>query len=206
MQTVKVDKQSVVVKDKNIVEFEVNKIGMVQFHKLFLETNSIVPQGGKPWAMHNKRLRLRHQVRAISDSGEKLQLEDLDITQLPIVYASKLNNLITNDDDKPGEVVGKGDGISSPILYRLGTPIKAQTGGESAAITELEFMASTYGDVEEVIAENDTLGQTVALIRSVAKPLGVNDTLQRLPEWALDRFTLADAFKITEEVLPRFLE
>lgn len=205
MKTIAVDKTPVIIGDKNVVEFEVNKIGTLAFQRIASETTSLVGPG-KQWPIQNKRLRIKHQVRAITESGEKLSLDDLAISQLPIVYAKALNIALTDNDAKPGEVLSKGDGISAPILYRLGTPIKAQTGGETSAITELEFLAKTFGDVEEVMAETDQLGQAIALIRSVAKPLGVNDTLQRLPEWALEKFELADTFKISEEILPRFLE
>jgi hypothetical protein len=205
MTSILVDKVPVIIKEKKIAEFEITKIGLMAFHRLFTETSSLVPAGGKKWTMINKRLRIKHQVRAITEAGEKLTFDDLDITQLPIVYASKLNEAIANDEDPAGKVLNTGDGISTPILYELGVPIKMQQNSDVIALTELEFLATVYGDIEEVLAETDPLSQTVALFRSVAKPLGVNDSLQRLPEWALDRLSLADAFKVTEEVLPRFL-
>lgn len=206
MTSIAVDKQPVIINDKNIVEFKVSELNFIAFHKVYMETSSIAPNGGKAWAMQNRRLRIKKQVRAVDDGGNEHLLDDMSITQMPVVYTNRINNALNETGGKPGEVVNTGDGISSPILYRLGTPIKGQIGGEVSEITELEFMATVYGDIEEVLAETDQIGQTAALIRSVAKPLGMNDMLQRLPEWGLDRITLADGFKISEEILPRFLE
>jgi hypothetical protein len=207
MQTIAIDKVPVVIKEKTIVEIQVSKIGMLAFHKLSNEASSLVGGGGKKWSLAMRRLRIKHQARAIADDGTKLTFDDMDITQLPIPYVSKLEKAVNgSDDEKAGEIIGNGDGVSSPILFKLGTPIPVQSNSDKAHISELEFHASTYGDIEEVLAEVDQLGQTVALLRQTAKPLGVNDTLQRLPDWALDKITLADAFYITENVLPRFLE
>jgi hypothetical protein len=206
MTFIKVDRTPVIIKEKSVVEFKVNKIFLTGFYKVANETTSLVPVGQKRWQLTNKRMRIKHQVRAVTETGEELMLDDQDITQIPIVYAGKIDNALNDDDSTPGEIVNSGDGITTPILYRLGTPLKVQANNEASAITELEFFARIFGDIEEVLAETESLGQTVALLRSVAKPLGVNDTLQRLPEWALDRVSLPDAFKIAEEILPRFLE
>lgn len=209
MQTVPVTSDHpVVVKEKSIVEFSVRPLGLGGFTRLADETNAQGIEDRKKWQMHNKRLRMKHQIRALAEDGTELAIDDLDITQLPRALSVKLSNLLSMGDGEPGEVISgdKADGISSPILYRLGTPIKMQQNNDEVSINELEFMAATYGQIEEVLAETNEMSQAYSLIRTVAKPVGMGDTLQALPTWAADKITMADGFTIAEKVLPRFLE
>jgi len=202
---IQVDSVPLIVKGDQIVEIEVNPIGFLGFQKIAAETNSLVPAGGKKWSIMNKRLRIKAQVRVINTAGVKGVLDDLEITQLPIAYANKMNTALNSGDGEPGKIINAGDGVATPILFALGTAIPVQSNNETVEIKELEFLATTFGDVEEVMAETDPLSQAVALLRSVAKPVGVNESLQRLPDFALERLKLADGFKIIDDVLPRFL-
>ena len=99
-----------------------------------------------------------------------------------------------------GKIIRDGDGVDKAIIYELGTPIKVQ--GKDP-ITELEFCASTYGDVEDVLTADLAVQQTALLLSTVAKPLGTS--LSRLPSWAIDNITVADGVSISRDVLPRFL-
>jgi hypothetical protein len=67
----------------------------------------------------------------------------------------------------------------------------------------LEFLAKTYGDIEDVLSAGDGINQAAVLLATVAKPLGTSLTV--LPSWALAQISIADGFAIMREVLPRFL-
>jgi hypothetical protein len=86
--------------------------------------------------------------------------------------------------------------------FQLGKPIPTDKGN----ITELEFQASTLGDIEEVLYRSNGNAQALALIRSVASPLGQETTLMSMPDWAVDAISIADGVTIREQVLPRFLD
>jgi hypothetical protein len=101
----------------------------------------------------------------------------------------------------PGKIVRDGDGIDKAIVYELGTPISVGQG--KPPIKELEFQASTYGDVEDVLAVDAPIQQAAVLISTVAKPLGTS--LSLLPSWAVNLVTVADGVTISNHVLPRFL-
>jgi hypothetical protein len=92
--------------------------------------------------------------------------------------------------------------MTEPVLLKLGAPISGTTGSESKAISELEFLAKTYGDIEQVLAGTNDMERTVALIKYVAKPAG----MLSLPSWAVDSIDIRDGFFIQQEILPRFLE
>ena len=91
--------------------------------------------------------------------------------------------------------------LPSAIVKVLGTPIS--TGQGKDPISELEFHAQTYGDIEDVMAAPDGIQQTVKLIALVAKPLG--SSLTALPSWAINLITVTDGITIQREILPRFL-
>lgn len=150
-----------------------------------------------------QRERIRSQAHFMV-KDKRVVPDDAAITQLPIPVARQIIAALNDDHGTAGEVLNDGDGISKPILYRLGNPIKLTGKGETAEIAELEFLAKVYGDVEDVLAADNTLSQTVELIRSVAKPVGVA-SLTSLPSWALDRISLADGVIISQRILPGFL-
>lgn len=148
-----------------------------------------------------KRVRFMRQVKYFSgDTALEFGVEE--IMKFPIAPARKIVTMFDNvDEGKAGKVIRDGDGVSTPILYELGTPIQVAQG--KPPITEIEFLASTYGELEDVLAAGDTVHQTAMLIKTVAKP--VHGTLQALPTWASDRITVADGVILANHVLPRFL-
>lgn len=149
------------------------------------------------------RERIKRQVEAIDKDGKSHTLDDLNISMIPLVYGRQLPELVNYDTSPMGNVLDGGDGISSPMLFQLGTPIKVKTGDGNDEIKELEFSAKTYGDIEAVIAAENSIEQAIELINTCAKP--VNSSLQTLPSWAIDGMTMGDGMAITNKVLPRFL-
>ena len=109
---------------------------------------------------------------------------------------------LDNDQGVSGKVIDeKTAGISSPLVYKLGTPIEVNDGRK---IIELEFQASTYGEVEDILAAENDLAKTRMMLETLAVPLGEEITLQRLPGFAVDMITVADGVTIMRKVAPAF--
>lgn len=146
-----------------------------------------------------RRVRMFKQVTFYAD-GVVAPVSMVDMLKLPIPSARMITTRLDDSEGKAGKVIRPGDGIDQAITYELGTPILLQ--GKDP-ITELEFSAKTYGDIEDVMAATDQFQQTSLLIATTAKPLGTSLTL--LPTWAVAQITLADGVAIMREVLPHFL-
>lgn len=147
------------------------------------------------------RERLKTLILLDNAKGETVQLDDLQLMKLPIKLSRKLLDSLNDSSDKPGEIVKQGDGITNPIIYKLGKPL---TFAKGESIAELEFHCQFYGDVEEILAEDLNLTQALLLIQKAAKPVG--STLQAIPESALNQLSLSDGAFITAKILPSFLE
>jgi hypothetical protein len=154
---------------------------------------------GKSFEARLRRVRLTKQV-SYYVNGSVAPVSILDILKLPIAEARKLLDRIDDNEGKAGKIIREGDGIEKAIVYELGTPIPTAAG--KPPISELEFHASTYGDVEDVMAA-DGVQQTMQLITTIAKPLG--SSLMQLPSWAIGQITVTDGIMIGQKVLPRFL-
>lgn len=150
-----------------------------------------------------RRERIRHQVVFTVD-GKRALPDQQDIMSFPVSVGKKIVAALDIGEGKGGEVIGDGDGVSKPILYKLGTPI-AMKGSKSGdvVIDELEFVAKTFGDIEDVLSENNVVSQALALIRR-ARPVN-SETLHVLPTWAIAQIRNGDGVTIGSSVLPRFL-
>lgn len=148
-----------------------------------------------------KRLRLQRQVTFYA-GNVVVPVSPEQLLKMPIPAVRVLNTKLDGQEGPPGRIVREGDGIDKAIVYELATPIPLGQG--KGAIKELEFQASTYGDIEDVLAADFAIIQTKVLIETVAKPLGT--TLSTLPSWAANMITVGDGVTISQQVLPRFLE
>jgi hypothetical protein len=147
-----------------------------------------------------KRVRMQRQVSYYT-GNVAVPVAPEDVLKLPISAARIIMAHLDDNEGASGKVVREGDGIDQAIVYELGTPIPIGQG--KTPIKELEFQASTYGDIEDVLAVDLAIQQTQVLIATVAKPLGTS--LQLLPDWAAKQITVADGVTISQLVLPRFL-
>ncbi|MGY3615662.1 hypothetical protein [Bradyrhizobium sp. USDA 10063] len=157
-------------------------------------------KGAKTFEARLRRVRLSKQI-AYYINGTIVPVAVDDVLQLPIPEARKLLDKIDDNEGQPGKIIRDGDGIDKAITYELGTPIPV--GADKPPISELEFHARTYGDVEDIMAAPDGIQQTMQLISTIAKPLGTS--LIQLPSWAINLITVTDGIVISRDVLPRFL-
>ena len=123
-----------------------------------------------------------------------------EMLRMPIPVARILIDNLDTADGPMGKVTRKGDGISTAIVYELGTPISGGQGRPQ--IKELEFLATTYGDVEDIMAAGTGLQQALLLVETIAKPLGTS--LTSLPSWAVNQISATDGLTISNVVLPFF--
>ncbi|MCA1530537.1 hypothetical protein [Bradyrhizobium yuanmingense] len=149
------------------------------------------------------RVRRVRMVRQVSYhiNGTVIPMSMEEVLKLPIPDAHKISARLDENEGIAGKIVRDGDGIDQAITYELGTPIPIGQGKDP--IRELEFHASTYGDIEDVLAADNPMNQTAKLIETVARPLGTS--LMQLPSWAINLISVADGVTISKEILPRFL-
>jgi len=189
---------SVKIADKIITAIEVSPLYFVELNRIWAAVSS----ANKPQAALT-RARILKQVVFRSSDGPATPT-DADISALPVAVARDIIAALDDGQGEAGEILAAGDGVSEPILYKLGTPIRMQDAeGKSRDIIELEFLAKTYGDVEDVLAATDEVSRAVALLSTVATPVG-DTSLSVLPGWALDKITTADGVAIMQLVLPNF--
>lgn len=124
-----------------------------------------------------------------------------ELIRMSIPTARTLIDKLDDSGGPPGKITRTGDGISTAIVYELGTPIPGGQGRQP--IRELEFLAQTYGDVEDIMAAGTGLQQALLLITHIAKPLGTSLTL--LPSWAVNQVSASDGLSISNDVLPFFI-
>jgi hypothetical protein len=147
-----------------------------------------------------RRNRLMKQVTLYA-ANTPVPFTAADLSLMPIAVARTLIDKLDTADGPAGKIVRKGDGISEAIVYELGTPIPVGQG--KPPIRELEFLAQTFGDVEDIMSAQTGLQQALLLVTTIAKPLGGN--LQQLPSWAVNQVTATDGLAISNDVLPFFL-
>lgn len=153
-----------------------------------------------PFLAALRTLRMIEQCTVTLADGTTGKLDTITVRQLPIPVAMLIHKNLESRDIPTGKLVGDGDGISTPITYELGTPIVTGS-GEDKNITELEFLAKTYGDLEIVMGETNDLERTTSLIKYVSKPIG----MVTLPSWAIDQITIPDGMFVMNEIVKRFL-
>jgi hypothetical protein len=192
---------------KKATKFVIAPIAFTTFVELALQSG-----GAKnSQAAFNSAL-LRHRTKIVTDDGAHHDITPELLHVMPRPVAMPLVKFFDTEGAAPADetaeqkaerlakqpaVLNDGDGLTTPILVKLGTPLEAA----GKTISELEFMAKTYGDVESVLAETNELAQAVELIKSLAKPAG----MLALPSWAVDMVSVQDGMFIERTILPRFL-
>jgi len=150
------------------------------------------------WLARMRRLRMSRQVNYYAN-GTVVPVGFNDIPKLSIPDARALIARLDDNEGPTGKIIRDGDGVEKAVVYQLGTPIKMQKGDP---ISEIEFHATTYGDVEDVLAAENSIMQTIAMIKKLGKPM--HSSLTALPSWAVDAITVTDGVFLMNEILPRF--
>jgi len=183
------------IRDKVIDGAVINRLSFQSFSDLIVEAQGM--KKPKTLEARLRRLRLAKQV-VYYVNGSTTPIDSNDVTMMPIPNAQLLTGRLDEDEGVVGKITREGNGIDTSIIYELGTPIPV-TGKEP--ITELEFLAKTYGDIEDVMSAGDSISQTVLLIATVARPPG----MLQLPTWAVNAVTIGDGVTIAKLVTPHFL-
>lgn len=182
--------------------FEVRVIGWTKFIEV---ANSVTAKTTREMFAGQLRARVLAQTSAFDASGAAMTFTAVELSALPPKIGKELVRAcdeVLNTEGEAKILTENGDGITSPILVKLGQPLVM---GEDK-ITELEFHAKTFGDIEMIMAHEDRGTQCVIMIETIAKPVTSNLKLQRLASWAADAVSVNDGSFIAQKVLPRFLE
>lgn len=189
---------SFTVGEKSVDSVVIKSITFVQFCTIAHSAQAML----QPATIEGRLLRARmsQQVEYLKD-GQPVILTIDEILKMPFPVAREIQAKFGDSTMKRGKVIGEGDGVTTAVRFELGTPIELAEG--KGSIRELEFLATTYGELEDVVAGVDPLEQALSLIKSIAKP--VHETLQTLPSWGVEKISVADGLTIAEVILPRFL-
>lgn len=205
LATVEIHGPAYTIGDRRVTKLVVLPLSFRQFVDAIEAANAaraamrVPPKSNRKFVLREKRAM---QVRAVLDGGgEPVAIALEDMSRMPRAYAMQIDAVLEASVEPDGKVIGKGDGAITPVLYAFGTPIKVG----DVECPELEFMARTLGDIEDVLAESSRVAMTLALIRNCSKPIMTEKSLLVLPEWAIDQITLIDGLAIMEHVLPSFL-
>jgi hypothetical protein len=156
--------------------------------------------------LHSDRFRREAQVTGVTVDGLDVKLKATELLSLPIPLYQKLKIMLDDDKTVDATIVQNGNGIETPIVIKLGTPLVMKNKeGESLSINELEFKASTAMDLERILAQTSEVEQTWALLEDCCTPLGEDLSLMKLPSWAVEQITFGDGQFVRTQVLPNFL-
>jgi hypothetical protein len=192
---------------KKAIKFAIAPIMFTKFVELALQSAN----AKNTQATFNSAL-LRHRTKIVTDDGVQHDITPELLHVMPRPVVMPLVKFFDKEGEVPADetaeqkaerlasqpqILTDGDGLTTPVLFKLSQPLEAA----GKTISELEFIAKTYGDVESVLAETNELAQTVELIKSLAKPAG----MLALPSWAVDMVSVRDGMFIERSILPRFL-
>lgn len=193
---------------KPVKSIEIGNIKFAAYATLATNAATNLPKD-TPFGSAMRTARMIEQATLILEDGTRTKLDYVGAMAMPFPIAKQVIARLYDDDDndeKAGaEIITKGDGISTPIHIKLGNPIAgtSSTPGEDKAISELEFLVKTYGDIEKAMGEPNALLQAVALLRYVARPV---NGLLAMPSWAVDQVSLSDGNFIAEKIVPAFFD
>lgn len=184
--------------DKVIDGAVVKPLTFQSFSACLADAGTVV--GPKSFEAKVRRIRLVRQVDYYVN-GSLVAVGPNDVIKIPIPAARLLAAELDKGEGPAGKIIRDGDGIDKSIVYELGTPIPMGQG--KPPLTELEFHARYYGEIEDIMSAADSIQQTMLLIETIAKPIG--GTLTALPSWALSQIKIGDGVTISRLILPRFL-
>lgn len=183
-----------------ITHFTVNQINFMDFCDIVQSAVSDTSNASVEKLM--MRGRMAKQVDCHGKDGNIHKLDGLSLVSLPAKYAREIHQSLNAQVEPAGEVLEKGDGITSPVHYKLGTPIKMV---DESVIEEVEFIAENYGKIEDVLIENQALLQARALLKGCCVPVSEAKMLS-MPDLALQQITVTDGIVISNRVVPSFLD
>lgn len=181
--------------------FEVRPINFITMMRLSTE---VVVKDEKETSRVVQRMRTLKQVKSFDESGKERPFTAVEYAAMPPKIGKAIIKASSEvlDTEGEAEILLDGDGITAPVLVKLSSPL---TLGDQS-ISELEFHAKTFGDIEGILAESNGGKQAIIFIEELAHPVVSNLKLQRLPQWAVDQLSVIDGMFIARKVLPRFLE
>lgn len=193
--------QTVQFGDKNIDAINVEPITFAQFARILKSTMDTT--GPVRYEANVQRARIAHQVHFMSGGARVVPTHE-QVGQLPRLLAKRMVEALHLDQGAGGKIITEGDGASTPIVYQLGTPFQFNgSKGEVHVVSELEFMAATFADVEDMLVIDSPTEQAMELLRRIARPIQMKNLLT-LPLSMVDSITVADGITIMNTVLPRF--
>ena len=187
----------------------VKTLGFVPYVALLARVSAKVqPYEPTAYKRELQRERFRTQIGLTDEEINQLSIQEA------LAYKDAIDTSMGSSTSEPKLISPKAaNGVTEPIVVQLGSPVAMNA---TTFITELEFFAQTYAQLEDALVADTTNDRTVALLK-IAKPLAKAKSsdptipdriieLQTLPTTALDGISLADGMFILEHVTPRFFD
>lgn len=190
--------KKMVLNDVPVTKIEVRPGTFAGFVSAWVENS-----GGKKASVAVNRARVVQQTTFYSGE-DVIKVDPFDLSDIPVDVARLLFKEINRDPE--GTVAPEllsGDGVSTPMLVKLGVPITMSVDKKQVEVSELEFFAKTLQDIEEIVAAPDDMSAVLAMLESLANPVAIN-TLTRLPSWAVNQVSIPDGLFMLNKVLPAF--
>lgn len=164
-----------------------------------------------------RRIILRERLKA------QCGLTDETLATLPIPEAlllkDEIDNVLSSSPSSSSPVANllsppSADGITSAIHIQLSKPIPVS---KTHHISELEFLAATFADLEDAIAADAGTDRAIAML-AIAAPIITSipgtkpdhetptPSLMRLTSSHIDQLSVDDGIFIMQNVVPRFFE
>lgn len=189
--------ESINIDDKSVTSITVRPLSFIEFSQLWASVGT-----GAKVEVRLQRARMLQQT-IFKAGDEELNANEVTISSLPIAVGKSILAALDIGQGKMGEIIQDGDGVTEPILMKLGTPIEMDKSGKTITISELEFQATMFCQIEDALAAGNDVDKALSLLESIATPVGV-DNMTNLPHWVIGKITTADGVLIMQKVLPAF--
>lgn len=195
---------------QTIVELNVSEINFKQFCDLVDSSTIASNEQASQRKMFRARVKaqVKCKLKVANGSGSVIPMTDTLLNKMPIPHAVRLKDavneaMLSGDPENSPKLISNGDGIATSIHLKLGVPIKFQ--GDKPPITELEFRADVFEDLEDAILADNRVQQIFGLMK-IAKPIDGPENLSSLPTWAVEQLSFEDGMFIANQVLPSFMK
>lgn len=189
----KLDIEPFKVGDADVSEVEIIKLGFIAFAQAV------------QYAQDTKTYQRARLKASVTLNGKAIT--DEQITMLPVKVGKAIMAKLDDgavDQGRGTVLTPEANGIDQPILFELANPIKLKSRSGVTEITELEFHARTFGDLEDVLAEASQMQQAVVALRKLAAPVGVSSPI--LSEAMLQQISVLDGLTIASKVIAPLVE
>jgi hypothetical protein len=140
--------------------------------------------------------------RALNGSAEPLEFNS---SELNAIDGSELSSVITEMSEEADRVTleESGDGITSPLVYTLQTPIKLTPRDDAEVMRQIAFEGRRVGDISEFLDARGETKEFHSFMRAFGKPMGVS--VQVMSDILIDALDFLDYLVIRRQIMGKLV-